>query len=132
MMRCPRPPSCGFFFFFGVFYGCFGAVPASGGGSSRRVSSAWEEGGCAAAARGNPLRGAETEASGDGATPWGAPLHPGGPRSPGLQGMGWMGSAIWGSCVTGRGWWLGVKAGIMTYGMLTCWREEGERSGEAG
>lgn len=92
---------------------CFGAVPASGGGPSRRVSSAWEEGGCAAAAPGNPLWGAEGEGLGDKATPqgWGSP---GVTRSPGLQGMGWMGSANWESGVTGRGWWLGVKAGIMT------------------
>lgn len=50
---------------------------------------------------------------GDKVTPqgWGSPR---GPRSPGLQGMGWMGSANWESGATGRGWWLGVKAGIMT------------------
>lgn len=93
--------------------GAFGAVPASGGGPSRRVSSAREAGGCAATAPGNPLRGGEGEGLGAKATPqgWGSA---GGPRSPGLQGMGWMGSASWESGVTGRGWWLGVKAGIMT------------------
>lgn len=45
---------------------------------------------------------------------------------PGLQGIGCSGSVIWGSGVTGRGWVLGWKAGIITYGMFTCWDEPGQ------
>lgn len=41
--------------------------------------------------------------------------------SPGLQGIGCRGKPIWASEVTGNGWALGWKAGIITYGMFTCW-----------
>lgn len=41
--------------------------------------------------------------------------------SPGLQCMGCRGNPICASEVTGNGWALGWKAGIITYGMFTCW-----------